>query len=126
MINRAAVILAMILLHGAEGQTLFASGSCCVLSSSDRRQSTVAVIGSLAWSHEHLGRRVYDFSQRAVILKGTYPLSEALFLNAQTGIPVSTSLSSSSGVQEGRGGFLYSLSLRRTGVGESTRPKSIA
>lgn len=92
-------------------QTVLASGSCCVLSLNGRDRPMFSVIGSLAMSHERLGGSTYDLTQRAVILKGSYPLNEFLFLSAQIGLPASTNLSSASGTLKGNTGFLYGASV---------------
>lgn len=92
-------------------QSLSASGSCCVLSLSGRDRPILSAIGSLAMSHERLGGHVYDLTQRAVILKGAYPLTDYLFLSAQIGLPVSTNLSSPSSTLKGNSGFLYGVSV---------------
>lgn len=106
--RKPAIVVALCMLFT---QNILASGSCCVLSLSGRDRPMLSVIGSLAMSHERLGSSVYDLTQRAVILKGAYPLNEFLFLSAQIGLPVSTHLSSASGALKGNSGFLYGASI---------------
>lgn len=108
LLRKLAIVLALCVLIT---QTVFASGSCCVLSLSGRDRPMLSVIGSLAMSHERLGGSTYDLTQRAIVLKGSYPLNEFLFLSAQIGLPASTNLSSPSGTLKGNAGFLYGASV---------------
>lgn len=84
-----------------------ASGSCCVLSLNSYDRPTLVLIASTAQSHEHFAGNVYDLSQQAMILKGSYPLSEHVFVSLQVGLPVSTVLSSPTRSSKGTMGYLY-------------------
>lgn len=98
------IILTLIVV---ETQPLYSTGACCAISKGAGDKPNLTFIASSAWSHEKIEGKRYNLTQYALMLKGNYPLTEWLILNAQIGTPLKTKLSDNTFETQGNFGMIY-------------------
>ncbi len=104
LFNTMLMILTFIV---AETQPLYSTGACCAISKSASGKPNLTFIASSAWSHEKIEGKRYNLVQHALMLRGNYPLTEWLILNAQIGTPFKTKLSDNAIETQGNLGMIY-------------------
>lgn len=91
----------------ALSQTAFPSGACCSVSKGDSKKPSFSLAFSYARSHERFSEETYNFTQQALNLKGAYPITRNLFLQAYIGLPVYSKLSHQASEMRGNWGIIY-------------------
>jgi hypothetical protein len=98
---------AFLLLSFTLSRTAFPSGACCSVSKGDSKKPSFSLAFSYARSHERFSEESYNFTQQALNLKGGYPITKNLFLQAYIGLPLSSKLSHQASEMQGNSGIIY-------------------
>ena len=88
-------------------RTAFPSGACCSVSKGDSKKTSFSLTFSYAQSHERFSKETYNFTQQALNLKGGYPITKNLFLQAYIGLPLYSKLSHQTSEMRGNWGVIY-------------------
>lgn len=98
------IVLPFLLLLSLQ-QRLDATGACCAVGKGDGNNPSLAILWSMARSHEQIGEVRHDLFQSAALLKVGYPIGAGFLLHAQVGIPITTEIESRFRSLKGHGGL---------------------